>query len=151
VLCDLDPERVILELRASTRDAALEEIVTCMSRDAKVREPAKFLDQVFERERSTSTFMGNGIAFPHSRTDLVSEIVLGIGRSAAGVDYGERGERAHLLFLIGVPIRMVTSYLVCVGTLARLTKEEKTRSALMSAATAEELIEILREGSLLLE
>ena len=88
--------------------------------------------------------MGNGVAFPHARTDLVKDIVLGIGRSPDGVVFGENGELAHLIFVIGVPQRMVTDYLVCVGALARLTKDAATRTALMDAATARELVEILR-------
>jgi PTS system fructose-specific IIC component len=151
VLCDLDAERVILELRAETRDAALREIVAVMAEGGKVREGEKFLAEVLAREQSMSTFVGHGVAFPHARTELVSEIVLGIGRSAAGVEYGNEGQRAHLIFLLGVPIRMVTNYLVCVGALARLTKDEKTRAPLMSAASAAEFVEILREAWLLLE
>lgn len=151
MLCDLDAGRVILELRAPDRDAALREIVAVMARGGEVREAEKFIGQVLAREKATSTFVGHGVAFPHARTDLVSEIVLGIGRSAPGVEFGPRGERANLIFLLGVPIRMVTNYLVCVGALARITKEEKTRAALMNAATTAEFVEILREAWLLLE
>ena len=122
-----------------------------MARDERLHEPEKFIGQVLAREESMSTLVGNGVAFPHARTDLVSEIVLGIGRSATGVEYGKDGARAQLIFLLAVPIRMVTNYLVCVGALARLTKEEKTRVALINAATAAEFVEILREAWLLLE
>ena len=151
MLCDLDAERVILELRAQDCDAALREIAAVMARGGEVREPDKFIAQVLARERATSTFVGHGVAFPHARTELVDEIVLGIGRSAAGVEFGKAGERAHLIFLLGVPIRMVTDSLVCVGALARITKDEKTRAPLMNAATAAEFVEILREAWLLLE
>ncbi len=142
---------MILELRADNRDAAVREIVGVMARGEHVRAPEKFVTQVLAREAATSTFVGHGVAFPHARTDLVSEIMLGIGRSAAGVEYGNDGERAHLIFLLGVPIRMVTNYLVCVGALARITKEEKTRAALMNAATTNDFVETLREAWLLLE
>ncbi len=151
VLCDLEAERVILELRAQDCDAALREIVVAMAAGGEVRAPEKFIGQVLARERATSTFVGHGVAFPHARTELVDEIVLGIGRSAAGVEFGKAGERAHLIFLLGVPIRMVTDYLVCVGALARVTKEGKTRAALMNATTEAEFVEIVREAWLLLE
>jgi mannitol/fructose-specific phosphotransferase system IIA component (Ntr-type) len=95
--------------------------------------------------------MGNGIAFPHARTDLVERIVLGIGRSRAGVPFGEDGEPARLIFLIGVPQRMAADYLVCVGAFARLTSDGKMRDALLNAETPAEFIKLLREGSLVLE
>jgi mannitol/fructose-specific phosphotransferase system IIA component (Ntr-type) len=46
---------------------------------------------------------------------------------------------------------MVTSYLVCVGALARVVKDKARRDALMAAATAEEFVELMREGSLTVE
>ncbi len=129
----------------------LREIVTTMQSSNNLREPDKFLTEVCAREELHTTYMGNGIALPHARTDLVERIVLGIGRSEKGVPFGENSELAHLIFLIGVPQRMANDYLVCVGTLARLTRDEATRNALMVAKTAAELVELLRAGSLLLE
>jgi mannitol/fructose-specific phosphotransferase system IIA component (Ntr-type) len=147
----LDEQHVVLDLQGRSGEAALREIITTMKQLAELQDPEKFLREVCAREEKHSTYLGHGVALPHARTDLVSEIVLGIGRSHAGIPFGEGGEPAHLIFLIGVPQRLVNDYLVCVGALARLTKEENTRSALMKAATAAELLEILREGSLLLE
>ncbi len=121
-----------------------------MPTPAPVRDAEKLIADVLAREAEHSTFMGHGVAFPHARTDCVEEIVLGIGRSAEGVAFGENGEPAQLIFVIGVPTRMVTDYQVCVGALARLTKSEETRRALMAAESVAELIEILRSGSLLL-
>ncbi|MBA2623559.1 MAG: PTS sugar transporter subunit IIA [Chthoniobacterales bacterium] len=152
VLADLlEEDRVTLEVRAQSRDEALREIVGTMGGAGAVEETAKFLAEVRAREEVHTTFMGNGVAFPHSRTALVSTIVLGIGRSRAGVPFGEKGELAHLIFVVGVPQRMVKDYLVCVGALARLTKDDENRAALMSSATPNEFVTLLREASLLLE
>ncbi len=152
VLSDLlDENSVTLELRASDRDEALREIVATMCGPVDACEEEKFLGEVIARENVHTTFMGHGIAFPHARTEWVEKIVLGIGRSRAGIVFGAEGELAHLVFVIGVPKRMVTDYLVCVGALARITKAEATRTALMEAGTAADLLQILREGSLRLE
>jgi mannitol/fructose-specific phosphotransferase system IIA component (Ntr-type) len=93
----------------------------------EIGEPEKFLAEVIAREEVHTTFMGNGVALPHARTDLVTTLSLGIGRSVEGVPFGEKGELAHLIFVIGVPKKMINNYLVCVGALARLTKVEETR------------------------
>ena len=152
VLADvLDEQNVTLALRAATRDDAVREIVATMAGAAKVRQPDKYVEEVLAREKSHSTLVGHGVAFPHTRTELVDEIVLGIGRSAAGVPWDGQGQLAHLIFVIAVPRRMVTSYLVCVGALARITKDEENRTALMGTGSAGELIEFLRAESLLLE
>jgi mannitol/fructose-specific phosphotransferase system IIA component (Ntr-type) len=82
---------------------------------------------------------------------LVDRIVLGIGRSTAGIQFGHSPEPVHLIFLVGVPQRRVTDYLVCVGAVARVVKDKKGRDALMAATTAEEFVELLRTGSLAVE
>jgi len=152
VLADLlAEEHVTLDLRARTREEALREIVATMQGDGKVMEPDKLLAQVIAREEAHSTFMGRGVAFPHARSTLVTQIVLGIGRSRDGVPFGGGGELAHLLFVIAVPQKMVTDYLVCVGALARLVRDDETRAVLDEATTPADFVERLRVGSLLLE
>ena len=90
----------------------------------------------------------NGVVFPHARTDLVGQIVLGIGRSHAGIPFGQNGRRARLIFLIGVPQQLVNDYLICVGTLARLVKDDATRSILLQAETPREFLDALTVESL---
>ena len=103
------------------------------------------------REDAHSTYMENGVAFPHARTDLVEQIIFGAGRSDEGLVFGAAGERVHLLFVIAVPRRLVNDYLVCVGALARVVNDAPTRAALRNCATAPEFIELIRAASLLLE
>ena len=96
-----------------------------------------------EREQKSSTVANGGVAFPHARTNLVSEILLGIGRSKEGVVFPGRTDTVHLLFVIAVPQQMVNDYLICVGALARLLKSGERREALQSASTPEEFFENL--------
>ena len=152
VLADvLDERAVTLELQARTCEEALREIIATMQCDGRVDEPEKLFGEVLARERLHSTLIGRGVAFPHARTDLVNEICLGIGGSREGVPFGREGELAHLIFVIAVPKRMVTDYLTCVGALARLSSDDKTRAALDEAQTPNEFVEVLRRGSLSLE
>lgn len=147
----LDPHLVSVELSATTEGEAILEIAQLFRDHGHLENYYEFADAVMEREGRSSTNTGEGVAFPHARTDLVQRIILGIGRSTAGIRFGESKERAHLIFLVGVPQRMVNDYLVCVGALARVVKDKPRRDALMSAASAEELTELLRAGALLVE
>ena len=152
VLADLlDEKQIELELHTRTWDEALREIVDLLQANGKISDPEKFLATVIDRERTAPTVAEHGIAFPHARTDLVKEIVLGIGRSKEGIRFGTSGEPVHLVFVIGVPRQMIQDYLVCVGAIARLTKDEAIRKALLEAQTSAEFIEQLRTASLLLE
>ena len=149
VLADvLDERAVTLELQARTRDDALREIIATMAGEGRLGEPEKLFAEVQAREEVHSTFMGRGVAFPHARTTLVKQILLGIGRSGEGVPFGTKGELAHLIFVIAVPQRMITDYLTCVGALARLSSDERTRAALEEATTPNEFVGVLRTSSL---
>jgi mannitol/fructose-specific phosphotransferase system IIA component (Ntr-type) len=152
VLADiLDEKQIVLELRARMREEALGEIVGLLKGNGKIQDAEKFLGAVIEREHENSTVAEHGVAFPHARTDLVDEIVLGIGRSTKGVHFGESDKLIHLIFVIAVPRQMIQDYLVCVGALARLTKDKTIRDQLVKAQTATEFIEQLRTASLQLD
>src|SRR3984893_4984020 len=110
----LDEKNVALQLRSRYQANALREIVQLLAANGKIDHPEKFLDAVLARERANPRVMEHGVAFPHARTDLVNRIVLGTGRSRAGVPFG-KGQRARLIFVIGVPQRLINDYLICVG------------------------------------
>lgn len=139
----LDEKQVILGLRSRKVPNMLREIIELLAQNGKIENPEAFFEKVLAREEAHPSVVENGVAFPHARTDLVDEIVIGIGRSHAGIPFGHDGVRARLIFLIGVPERLVSDYLVCVGTLVRLLREDATRSALLHAQTPREFIDVL--------
>jgi mannitol/fructose-specific phosphotransferase system IIA component (Ntr-type) len=147
----LHEQQVILRLRSRKPANAIREIVDVLASDIsgrKIAKPEAFLKEVLAREQTHQSVVENGVAFPHARTDLVDEIVIGVGRSRAGIPFGENQQRAHLIFVIGVPERLLSDYLVCVGMLARLVKDETIRSRLLNAETPREFIEGLTADTL---
>ncbi len=116
----LDEKLVALTLRSRKPANAVREIIQLLTNNGKIDNAEKFLEQVLLREQA-----------------------LGIGRSRAGIPFGESGTRARLIFVIGVPERLVNDYLICVGTLARLVKDDATRSALLHAQTSREFLDVL--------
>jgi mannitol/fructose-specific phosphotransferase system IIA component (Ntr-type) len=139
----LDEKQVILGLRSRKVANALREIIELLAQNGKIQNPQGFFEKVLAREEAHASVVESGVAFPHARTDLVDEIVLGIGRSRAGIPFGHNGVRARLIFVIGVPERLVNDYLICVGTLARLVRDDTIRSALLRAQTPREFVDAL--------
>ena len=139
----LDEKQVILRLRSRKMPNALHEIIQVLAQNGKISDAETFLEEVLLREQAHSSVVENGVAFPHARTDLVEEIVIGIGRSRAGIPIGADQQRARLIFVIGVPERLVNDYLICVGTLARLVKDDGVRSALLHTETPREFLDAL--------
>ena len=139
----LDERQVLLRLSSRKLPNALREIIQLLAQNRKIDDAKRFFEQVLVREQEHPSVVENGVAFPHARTDLVDEIVIGIGRSRAGIPAGPDQKRARLIFVIGVPERLVNDYLICVGTLARLAKDDAKRSRLLHAQTPQEFIEAL--------
>src|ERR1700693_5959725 len=143
-LADLvDPKQISLSLRAKTQEDAMGEIVDLLMAAGKIDNPEKFLQEVRAREATNSTYAADGIAFPHARTKLVDQIVLAIGRSEAGIAWTGKGELAHLIFLIAVPERLISDYLVVVGAIARATKDRPLRTLLFHAEDVDEFLATL--------
>jgi mannitol/fructose-specific phosphotransferase system IIA component (Ntr-type) len=139
----LDEKNVTLQLRSRKAANALREIVQLLTNNGKIDNAEKFLEEVLVREQAHPSVLENGVAFPHARTDLVDQIVIGIGRSRAGIPFGGNALRARLIFVIGVPERLVNDYLICLGTLARLVKDDAIRAALLRAQTPREFLDAL--------
>jgi len=144
----LDEKQVILRLRSRKLPNALREVIQLLAQNGKIDDADGFFEQVLAREQAHPSAVENGVAFPHARTDLVDEIVIGIGRSRAGIPIGADHQRARLIFVIGVPERLLNDYLVCVGTLARLVKHDAIRSRLLQAETPREFIDVLTAETL---
>ena len=139
----LEEKNVTLQLRSRKAANALREIIQLLTNNGKIDNAEKFLEEVLVREQAHPSVVENGVAFPHARTDLVDQIVVGIGRSRAGIPFGENALRARLIFVIGVPERLVNDYLICLGTLARLGKDDAIRAALLRAQTPREFLDAL--------
>jgi mannitol/fructose-specific phosphotransferase system IIA component (Ntr-type) len=140
----LDPKFFVPELKGSTASEAIWEIIQLMHESGELREAEAFFKAVMEREGQGPTVDDKGIAYPHARTELVDEIMLGMGRSRKGVRFDD-SDLVHLIFVIAVPQQMVNDYLICVGALARTLRSKETREALLAAATPAEFIARLRK------
>src|SRR4030095_5196998 len=85
-------QQVILRLRSRKPANAIREIVDVLASDIsgrKIAKPEGILKQVWARDQTHPSVVENGVVFPHARTDLVDEILIGIGRSRAGIPFGE--------------------------------------------------------------
>ena len=142
----LDPKHVALDLRGITVGEVVWEIVELLRDSGALNKPSEFFEAVMAREEKASTVADGGVAFPHARTELVDQILLGIGRSRKGIVFDGQKDLVHLIFVIAVPQQMVNDYLICVGALARLLRQESTREALLAAATPAEFLDQLRAG-----
>ncbi|HEY8966731.1 MAG TPA: PTS sugar transporter subunit IIA [Candidatus Methylacidiphilales bacterium] len=135
--------QVNLQLKSTDGTGAIREVAELLRDNPAVTSFDGFFEELEARERVETTCLGNGIAFPHARTDHIKTMVLAVGRSAEGVHFKSCNQIVHLLFTIGTPKRMATDYLSIVGGLARILKDPKLREALMEAPDAAAFVSII--------
>ncbi len=147
----LDQEELILELEAVDHWPAIVELVNRLVSTGKL--PAGHRDSMLEalrnREEMVSTGIGSGVAIPHAFSDDLEEVIAVFGRSARGIDF-EALDNApvHLIFLFIVPRRDYHLHLKTLAAIAKTFTNPRLRDALRNASTQEELIELLKTGTI---
>ena len=136
----LDPARITLSLQSTKRTAAIHEVAELLVGHPDVVNQDGFYQELLARDRLDTTCLGNGIALPHARTEHVKKIVVAVGRSESGVLFENSNQNVRLLFVLGTPKNNPTDYLILVGALCRLIKDEANRNALLAAATPADFI-----------
>ena len=139
----LQADQINLDLPSSTGPDAISHVATLLRANPLITSYDGFYKELLAREQIESTCLGNGIAFPHSRTDHIKGMVLAVGRSKKGVYFENCGQTVHLIFAIGTPKRMATDYLSIIGGLARILKDAPLREKLLNAPDPKTFIEII--------
>ena len=141
----LVPEHILLTVQGTMRTVALQEVAKLLENDPNVANFPGFYNELLARERLDTTCLGNEVALPHARTEHVKKIVLAVGRSTDGVLFERGNQNVKLMFVLGTPKNNPTDYLILVGALCRLIKDESSRAALMAAPTPETFIATVLE------
>jgi CBS domain containing-hemolysin-like protein/mannitol/fructose-specific phosphotransferase system IIA component len=100
-----------------------------------------------DRERSVSTYLGNGLAMPHARLAGLQHPVVMFIRSEEGIPYRMHRDKAFLIFVLLTPAGQPRVHQRLQSIIATIMDEsEYIPDHLRSASTPAEVIEILRTG-----
>ena len=140
----LKEDRVILEMKAKTREEALKELLEPLHLEDKVEEIV--YDALLKRESIGSTGIGHGIAIPHCRSIVLDQVYLVVGRSKQGVDFEAIDKKpVHLFFmLLAPPLDPGTVYLITLGKIAHVARKLSKRKDYMETESPKEFIEYIK-------
>ncbi len=134
----------VLDLEATSKDAALEELIRAAATSPAVGDRDALLQAVREREGKLSTGIGLGIAVPHARIPSMSEFVVVVGRHPAGLEFGSiDGKPVRIVVLIAGPREAKTPYLELLAQLSKRLKLEKVRDKIIAGVSADEVVALL--------
>lgn len=136
-----------LELQSTEAASAIGEIIQHSPlADCPLSKPA-LLDLILARERSLSTYLGQGLAVPHARLEGLKAPVVLFARSRGGVYFGPKAEdRAHLLFLLLTPASTPRAQVRLLSRIASLRESDYVWDRLKDAESAPAVIEAMRSG-----
>jgi len=99
-----------------------------------------------QREKLGSTGIGQGVAIPHGKIDLLEKQVGVLGISRNGVDFQSLdGAPAHLIFLLVCPASTSGEHLLAMASVSRVFKDKPFRQSLLKATTAQEVIGLIKK------
>ena len=142
-------DAVITNLKATTKDEAIREIVNSLRAAGKVaaEHTEAIISAIMKREELGSTGIGRGVAVPHTKHSSVDSIVATVALSEAGLDFAALdGEVVHILFLLISPPDRPGEHLRGLETITRHLKSDYFCSFMRQSKTAEQVIDLLKEG-----
>lgn len=77
----LNTNRVILDMKATNKTEAIEELTDILQKDGAISCRETFIQDVWQRESEGSTGFENHIAIPHGKSSAVVNTTLAIGRT----------------------------------------------------------------------
>jgi mannitol/fructose-specific phosphotransferase system IIA component (Ntr-type) len=127
------PKPTLVDLKAENRWEAIEELITYLVANGKIKTEhgEAIAASVRKRESSMSTGIGFGIGIPHASTDLICEVVLAAGQSRKGIQFDAvDGKPVKLVMLFLVPQGKFQEHLETLANIAKLAHRADFRDGL---------------------
>lgn len=139
----LAPGMVRIHPGSATRDQAMQEATDLLVAAGAVT-PA-YYDAMQDRERTVSTFMGNGLAIPHGTNDA-KDTVLGSALTFVRYDGGVDWNGQEATFVVGIAGKG-GEHLEILSQIAILFSDDGEVAKLRAATTPEELFSLITGAS----
>lgn len=147
VLALIDERLVFPDLAARTRDTVLAEMARRLVEAGVVRDAATLAERLRQRERDGCTGLGGGIAIPHVRMREISDVILAVGVSKEGIDFGAGdGRPVTAVFLLLSPMDAPAAHLQALARVSKLARTPGLVEGLRRSSSSEEIRNALAEA-----
>ncbi len=135
-----------IDLGAHVKDKqdAISHLVDLMDKGGNLKNKEQYKKDVFAREASGTTGLGDGIATPHAKSSGVKAPGLAAMTIPEGIDFESMdGNPARLFFAIAAPDGGNDEHLMILSKLATMVMDPDFKEALVKATTKEEFLKII--------
>jgi nitrogen PTS system EIIA component len=142
----LSVQTVIPTLASREKNAVLQEIAGWLASTHPSLDKKRILEVLLERERISTTAIGEGVAIPHGKLPDVERVLGVFARSPEGVDFASLdGGPTHLFFVLIAPENAAADHLKALARISRLLKDETFRRRLMEGKTSQEIFQTIAQ------
>jgi PTS system nitrogen regulatory IIA component len=142
----LNVQTVIPALASREKNAVLQEMADWLAAAHPFLDKKKVLEVLLERERISTTAIGEGVAIPHGKLAGVERVLGVFGRSPEGIDFASLdGRPTHLFFVLIAPENAAADHLKALARISRLLKDETFRRSLMEEKTSQEIFQAIAQ------
>jgi mannitol/fructose-specific phosphotransferase system IIA component (Ntr-type) len=125
----LKPENIKVPLEATTKNAAIAELVHLLAINGQVTDEKKVLDSVLERESTRTTGIGDGLA---------------IGKPAVPIEFQSiDGRPVSVIWMLTSPPDKTGPHIHALARISRLMTIDKFKQALRAAKTPGEVYDAI--------
>ena len=143
----LNKKVMLLDLQATTKEAAIDEMINSLVDNGVVADFDIFKAGIMAREAQTSTGLGDGIAMPHSKNAAVKEATVLFAKSNKGVDYESLdGQPTDLFFMIAAPEGANDTHLAALAELSKYLMQDGFADRLRKVTSPDEVIAAFDTG-----
>lgn len=143
----LSPESMIMDLKATDKEAAINEMADLEVATGIVNNKEEFVKSIWARENESTTGIGEGIAMPHARNKSINKARVLFAKSEKGIDFNSLdGQPVHLFFMITAPDGADNTHLQALAKLSGLLVNPDLIAKLKAATKPEEIIDIFTKA-----
>lgn len=142
----LDSDTVLPDLKASTKEEVLNELISSLSSKVGKNELEAIRKAVFEREEIMSTGVGKGLAIPHGKASGITDNYAAFALLHAPVEYNAiDGQPVSMVFLLVGPQSSNSFHIKMLSRISRLMNNSEFRKELNECSTAAEIMSVFEK------
>lgn len=140
----MSAETVFLNVSALDDSDLIRTVVAKLNGIAGVLDADELAEAAVRRERELATGLEGGIAMPHARTKAVDRLIVSFVRPETPLNFASSdGSSSDLILFSAVPENCIDQYLYVTAQMIRKLGKEDIKSKLRSAASPEEVLQLL--------
>lgn len=140
----LKEDSILLHSHFSNKEDVIDAMIECHYKNGHIKNKDIYKDAILEREKLSSTGVGQMIAIPHAQNDTVNYPSLVALVDREGVDFDSLDQQpAKVFFMIAVPKDGGSQHLEILAQLSQILMDEKTVNTLLNSQTPQEFLNIL--------